>query len=309
MKVLKNCLCISIFIGVSNFLLAQTSSLIIGRTTGEISLKNNYKIRVFGFSNSLSGSIHLPGTTINATEGDSIAIDFWNISQGNPHRLAIKGIPLLQKNKENKTPSKSTPIYHMGHGYYSLIAHSPGTYLYYSADNYPFHLQAGMFGCIIVSPRKASFYKEVLWCSHEIDTNWHSNSLMDLEYKNKYHKFPLPKYHPKIFLINGKPTATIKGLIPNALKNTSPILLRLINAGLYIHEIQFPKTIQPVYQSGNIKLLSINSKGHVVYLETGDSIDLLISTKQITKKAALTYSYIEPRTYKIKHKEKIHINY
>ena len=67
-----------IFLLVAISLSAQNEKLIIGRTTGKLVVKKNKELRVFGFSNSLSGQVTLPGSLIDVKQGDSIYIDFWN---------------------------------------------------------------------------------------------------------------------------------------------------------------------------------------------------------------------------------------
>ncbi|MFH6990009.1 hypothetical protein ACHRVW_19890 [Flavobacterium collinsii] len=58
------------------FLFSQNEYLVIGRTTGKLFLKNNVPIRTFGFTNSLSGQVTLPGLSIEVVEGENVSIDF-----------------------------------------------------------------------------------------------------------------------------------------------------------------------------------------------------------------------------------------
>ena len=52
--------------------------MIIGRNTGAKLLADGTTTRVFGFAETLSGAIDVPGPTIYMNEGDSVNIDFWN---------------------------------------------------------------------------------------------------------------------------------------------------------------------------------------------------------------------------------------
>ena len=149
---------------------AQVNKLIIGRTTGVFQIENKDSVRVFGFTNSLSGQVTLQGTTIEVMEGDDVTLDFWNISQGDSHEIFIKGIELKKK---DSSPIKNADnsVHHMEHGYYSFIAKQPGTYVYYCPVNYPFNIQAGMFGVLIIiahedhlnATKKETNAKELLW--------------------------------------------------------------------------------------------------------------------------------------------------
>ncbi|MFT5779759.1 MAG: hypothetical protein ACI837_002718, partial [Crocinitomicaceae bacterium] len=121
--------------------------ILIGRTTGILELDEGQTIRVSGFTNTLSGQVSLPGITLDAVLGDSIVIDFWNISQGDPHDFTLKGIP-TRKSSKWRHNSNDLSIYHMDHGYYHFTAEQTGTYLYYCPIKYPFNVQAGMFGLL-----------------------------------------------------------------------------------------------------------------------------------------------------------------
>ncbi|CAM1373234.1 multicopper oxidase domain-containing protein [Tenacibaculum xiamenense] len=275
---------------------SQQELLLIGRTTGKLSITKNKQIRVFGFSKALSKEVTLPGPIIKAENGDKVKIDFWNISQGNPVSIYCKNIPFEQQNK-NGVSIKSTPIDHMEHGYYSFTANKEGTYLYYSPENYPFNLQAGMFGVIIVKSKKSisqikENITEKLFCSYEIDKKWHTNKLMDIEHSELNNPIITPLYNPKTFLINGKRIKSIKGLQSYENKKT-PVFLRLINAGLYKHEVLFPNIVNIKVISGTRKAYSKEGSTSKIILCTGDSIDLLISLEEVSKHEKITYHFIK----------------
>ncbi|WP_166925722.1 multicopper oxidase domain-containing protein [Flavobacterium poyangense] len=286
------------FLFVSVFLFAQNERLIIGRTTGKLTITKNVTIRTFGFTDSLSGQVTFPGSEINVREGDSVKIDFWSISQGNPVSLYCREIEFEQRNKENEVMKVKEPIHHMEHGFYSFQAKKAGTYLYYSPENYPFNLQAGMFGVIIVQPKdtdstslKAS--QEVLWCSNEIDTKWHTDAIMGTEYDPRNKPIVLPGYKPDYFLINGEMAINHKGLhLPERKKET--VLLRLVNSGLYLHEIAFPTAAKLKLISGSTTAIEIRSEGSKVTLQPGQCFELLIDLENVVENEQIRYQFIDP---------------
>lgn len=300
------------FLFWTTFSYAQKEHLIIGRTTGSLAVTSHKTIRTFGFTNALAAPVTLPGYTINAKVGDSIAIDFWNISQGNPISLYCKEIDFQQKDSDQKRMSKKEPIHHMEHGFYSFVAEKPGTYLYYSPENYPFHLQAGMFGIIVIEPKvqvipKDTTVAEVLWCSHEIDSKWHTDALMGTEYDPNNTPIPIPKYAPNFYAINGKAIATIPGLLP--VKDArNKVVLRLVNAGLYTHKIIMPSKVK--IELLNIKSLNNNLlDDYIITLMSGETKEVVLTLPDHSTTKNITYQFIEPTSKKICHTTTIPLRY
>ena len=280
------------------FLFSQNEHLVIGRTTGKLLLKNNVPIRTFGFTNSLSGQVTLPGSQIKAKVGDTVRVDFWSISQGNPVSLFCKEIDFVQWDKNNKLMKKKEAIHHMEHGFYSFIAEKPGTYLYYSPENYPFNLQAGMFGLIIIEPKEkdllaAEPLREILWCSNELDTKWHTDAIMGTEYDPRNKPIVLPPYKPNYFLINGQVASDSKGLQSLDRKNET-VLLRLVNSGLYLHEIVFPPNAKLKLRFGSETALTESANGCTVALHAGESLEILVSLENVGDTEQLMYRFNDP---------------
>ncbi|WP_268846115.1 multicopper oxidase domain-containing protein [Flavobacterium aestivum] len=301
------------FLFANGFLFSQNEKLIIGRTTGKLSIKKNLEVRTFGFSNTLSGQVTLPGSCIDVKEGDNVSIDLWNISQGNPISMFCNEIEFVQHNEAKEIMKKKEAIDHMGHGFYSFLATKAGTYLYYSPENYPFNLQAGMFGIIIIRPKEkdSSFVMpctETLWCSYEIDTKWHTDAIMDVEYDDINKPIALPDYKPNYFLINGKITTEIGGL--QSLKNKKEtVLLRLVNSGLYLHEILFPSSAKLQLVSGKDTAMIALPKGNKVNLHPRECLELLVSLENVPEKEQIIYHFIDPILNRISNKKNIPVFY
>ena len=311
MHIKNKILLIIIFLFVAISLSAQSKKLIIGRTTGKLVVKKNKELRLFGFSNSLSGQVTLSGSLIEVKQGDSIHIDFWNISQGNPVSLYSKGIDFDQRNEAHQTIKEKQSIDHMEHGFYTFSTKNSGTYLYYSPENYPFNLQAGMFGVVIIRSKTTDSLSvtknnELLWCSHEIDTNWHTDAIMDVEHDEINKAIKLPDYEPNYFLINGVATKKTAGLQMYA-NRSKKIILRIVNAGLYRNEILFPLETEVGLVFGKTNAIVVTTKNKKVLLEAGDCIELSISLAEVSKKDAIIYQYIESETNQVKHKAKISV--
>ncbi len=302
MKKLFTILVFYIFLLWITPLFSQKEQLIIGRTTGILFLNNKKSIRTFGFTNSLSGQVTLPGHIISAKVGDSVHLDFWNISQGNPVSLYCKEIDFLQRDSNHEIMVKKEPVHHMEHGYYSFLAKKTGTYLYYSPENYPFHLQAGMFGLIIIkSPntysQSVTSMEEVLWCSHEIDTEWHTDDLMGTEYNPSNKPIIIPRYAPNYFCVNGKNSKKVKGLLDRN-SNHKTILLRLVNAGLYLHSVQFPSKVKLQINNGIDSNFNQKIKENKIVIASGETIELLVNLEDVNAKEKIFYQFIEPETQK-----------
>lgn len=301
------------FVFASTFLFSQNEKLIIGRTTGMLAVSKNTGIRTFGFTNSLSGQVTLPGVSIDVNEGDSLNIDFWNISQGNPVSLYCENIEFLQRNKEREIMHKKEPVHHMEHGYYSFQAEKAGTYLYYSPENYPFNLQAGMFGIIIIRPKANDSFpvtplNEALWCSYEIDTEWHTDAIMGTEYDTENKPIVLPDYQPDYFLINGKIAQKNTGLLSLGHKQET-VLLRLVNAGLYLHEVEFPSSAKLQLATGSDTAVIASAKGYKIRLHPGECLELLAFLGNSSEKEQIIYHYIDSISKKERYKAAIPVFY
>ena len=283
----------------------QGEQLIIGRTTGVFNLDDDSSVRIFGFTNTLSGQVDLPGITLEAMVGDSVTIDFWNISQGDPHTLFIDGIE-LRLTDEDGLPLKEETIHHMEHGYYHFRADRPGTYMYYCPENYPFNVQAGMFGILIVRPNEKSVpktpkHKEILWCSFEMDTTWHNDSIMEIERSKSFFPVENPSYNPQYFLINGSPVDQIEAVDSFGKRNKEPILIRIQNTGQWQHEISFPEKLTIEKLSGDDAILTTSAKTKKLILKPKENCELLVYAPKRIIDLNIQYDFRNPETNKIEH--------
>jgi len=285
--------------GVSFCASAQVKrSLIIGRTTGTIAAGNGLSVRVYGFTRKLSDQLTLPGTTIDVSEGDSVEIDFWNVSQGDPHDIQISGIE-VQKQNQRLAVDADKAIRHMEHGYYSFVASHPGTYIYYSPVNYPFDVQAGMFGILIITPKqqKETYQDQVsqekLWCGFEIDTNWHTDSVLDEERGENPRLTAKLIYHPQYFFVNDRSNHPQPDTaMAVTARRGEHVLIRLANAGSMDQLITFPKGITLKVITKNADTTAANATANTLHLKPMETCEVLISS-DVALDGFVSYAFLD----------------
>ena len=228
------------------------SILIIGRNTGTHTFHDGEQTRIMGFTSSLSQSLKIPGPTIDVKSGDSIKIDFFNLSQGAPHTIHLHGLDVDQQN--DGVPHLSFEVDHNEHGYYYFKAPHPGTYLYHCHVGSAIHLQAGMYGLVIVRPSDGSltttwddgyeYDREFSLLASEIDTVWHNDSIIDHEHDMEIPLYIPETFQPQYFLVNGRSGPQL--LDPSALMHVAPndrVFMRLANIGYYGVRYVFPESV------------------------------------------------------------------
>jgi len=228
--------------------------LLIARNTGKKVVATGDTIRTMGFALSLMENPPVPGPTLEFVEGDSIEIDLWNVSQGAPHTIHLHGLDVNQQN--DGVPHLSFDVGHMDHGFYKFKAPQAGTYLYHCHVVSTIHVQAGMYGLIIVHPADES---QTTWTGgyeydvsmslmmSEIDTVWHNDTIIKHEYDSTLavHKVELPYYDPQFYLVNGYSDEQIpeEGMALNTAVDAVNYI-RLINIGYKGNRVVFPPSFE-----------------------------------------------------------------
>lgn len=226
------------------------SQMIIGRNTGTKTLHDGAETRIFGFAELLNAPIDIPGPTLIFNEGDSIEIDFFNVSQGAPHTIHLHGLDVNQEN--DGVPALSFEVHHMDHGYYKFKAPHPGTYIYHCHVVSTIHVQAGMYGVIIIRPANGDEYttwtggenydREFLWTATEIDTNWHTDAVLE---HDTLMPVMIPSiFDPQYFFVNGQSGTQLTDITNfyTAAVNDK-VYMRLVNIGYYGVRYIFPSSI------------------------------------------------------------------
>jgi len=263
-----------IFLSVQSYGQQDVDYFLIARNTGKKVLANNDTIRVFGFAESLGEQPGVPGPTIFANEGDSVHIDLWNVSQGAPHTIHLHGLDVDQEN--DGVPHLSFDVPHLEHGYYHFKAPHAGTYLYHCHVVSTIHVQAGMYGLIIIRPSDGSnttwnggflYENEHSYFLSEIDTVWHRDSILlhDHDTSNEAHQVEIPKYGPQFFLINGLSDIQLEEENIHFNSSVNQVdYIRLANIGYFGTRIIFPSGL-------NSKIISSDGRP-ITNIEISDTV-------------------------------------
>ncbi len=154
------------------------------------------------------GDRYLPSAHIEPIEGQVITLNFDNMSPME-HTIHLHGLDVDQAN--DGVPSTSFAVPPMGSTTYTFTAPHAGTYHYHCHVDTVLHYAKGMYGAVIVRPPSGStseawtggptFDEEVVWHLSTLDTSWHSLDASSAQ---------TARFHPDVFLINGKKGAAAK---------------------------------------------------------------------------------------------------
>jgi len=313
----KIILIFALLINCSSFAQQDLDVFIIARNTGEKVLANNDTIRVFGFAKNLGSQPTVPGPTIYANEGDSVHIDVWNVSQGAPHTIHLHGLDVNQQN--DGVPHLSFDIAHMDHGYYHFKAPHAGTYLYHCHVASTIHVQAGMYGLIVIRPPDGSnttwegghdFDTEESYFLSEIDTNWHTDSVLMHDHDTSFaiHELEIPDFDPQFFLING---LSDQQLVDSVVQLNSAVNLvnyvRLANIGYCGTRVIFPPALNARIVASDGRPLNIEEVSDTIYLYPGERYGVLTEAS-MEFQGQITFDYIDLNTMTIKNTQVVPVS-
>ncbi len=203
---------------------------------------------LMGFTPLMSSPIDIPGPTLRYTEGDSVQLQLRNMSQGASHTIHLHGLDVNQWN--DGVPHLSWEVGHNETKSYFFKAPHPGTYLYHCHFTSSLHVQAGMYGLLIVDAQNPnetwdggySFHKDFAWMTSELDTVWHTDSIINYPHDTTTMVRLLPDYNPQYFLVNGRSEHELVDTNTAAIvaKANETILLRIANIGYYGNKFHFP---------------------------------------------------------------------
>jgi FtsP/CotA-like multicopper oxidase with cupredoxin domain len=263
---------------------AQTNVFLIGRTLGEKIIANGDTMRVFGFAPNLSAHPPIPAPLIEANQGDSVHIDFWNVSQLHHHTIHLHGLDVNQAN--DGVPMLSFDVDHMEHGWYHFKAPHAGTYLYHCHVGSTLHLQAGMYGPVIIRPSDGSnttwdggyaFDTETMLFMSEFDTFWHTDSILDHEHDNTavHDSLVIPRYNPDYFAINGLSDQQLVDTIQLLSKTNYINYFRLVNIGYCSNKVIFPSSLNATVVDSDGRPLPITEYSDTVEIYPGERYGVL----------------------------------
>ncbi|MFY0644057.1 MAG: multicopper oxidase domain-containing protein [Bacteroidia bacterium] len=308
---------ISIFLLLSQVVLAQIDKdfFLIARNTGEKQLADSSIITVFGFAEDLSTHPSIPGPTLIMNEGDSVEIDLWNVSQGAPHTIHLHGLDVDQEN--DGVPSLSFEVLHMDHGFYRFEAPHAGTYLYHCHVVSTIHVQAGMYGLIIVKEKNNEkktwtdgydYDREFAFLNSEIDTVWHRDSVLDHPHGDTVTLVAIPPYHPQFFLVNGY---SDQQLIDNEVKvygaKNEAIYLRLANVGYYGNTFHFPPELDATIIASDGRPLPQSEQSDSIVILPGERYGVMLYPTD-TLNSQISVDYFNLNSYRTEGNQFLEVN-
>lgn len=243
---------------------------------------------LMGFTSLLGDDIDIPGPTLIYTEGDSVELKLWNMSQGAPHTIHLHGLDVNQQN--DGVPHLSFQVEHSETRSYFFKAPHPGTYIYHCHVVSTLHVQAGMYGLLIVKPAGNQnltwsggyeFDSEHAWMTSELDTNWHTDQLINHSYDSVSGQTPLPDFDPQYFLINGRSENQLaaEGIAIQASVNEK-VLLRLANIGFYGNRFEFPPALNATIISSDGRPLPAVEESDTMVILPGERYQVLLEPSE-----------------------------
>lgn len=274
-----------LLIGISAFAQIDQSILVIGRNVGTHTFHDGEQTRIMGFTTTLSADTKIPGPTLIMNSGDSVKIDFWNMSQGAPHTIHLHGLDVDQQN--DGVPMLSFEVEHQEHGYYYFKAPHPGTYLYHCHVGSTIHLQAGMYGLLIVRPSDGnallnwdggeSYNREFSLLASEIDTVWHNDTVLDQVHDMNMPLYVPDSFKPQYFLVNGMSGTQLQGVDANmyVLPNEK-VYMRLANIGYFGVRYIFPSSLGARTVSSDGRPLPLEFESDTIEVLPGERYETFI---------------------------------
>jgi FtsP/CotA-like multicopper oxidase with cupredoxin domain len=231
---------------------------------------------LMGFTSLMGTPIDIPGPTLIYTEGDSVELKLRNMSQSASHTIHLHGLDVNQQN--DGVPHLSFEVGHNETESYFFKAPHPGTYLYHCHVTSSLHVQAGMYGMLIVKPQNINetwdggftFDKEYAWMTSEIDTVWHTDSIINHPHDTTTMMRLLPDYNPQYFFVNGRSENQLSDSLNNIYISATAnetVLLRLANIGYYGNRFIFPN-------QSNAKIISSDGRP-LPNIEISDTLEIL----------------------------------
>lgn len=273
----------------------------------------NYTM-LMGFTSLLGDDIDIPGPTLIYTEGDSVELKLWNMSQGAPHTIHLHGLDVDQQN--DGVPHLSFQVEHSETRSYFFKAPHPGTYIYHCHVVSTLHVQAGMYGMLIIKPASNQnltwdggyeFDSEHAWMTSEIDTNWHTDQLINHSYDTSG-QTTLPDFNPQYFLINGRTENQLEGagIEVNASVNET-VLIRLANIGFYGNRYVFPSELNATIISSDGRPLPNEVISDTLDLAPGERYQVLL-TLGTEFSGTIQTAFLNPNTLEVMNTQHIAVN-
>jgi FtsP/CotA-like multicopper oxidase with cupredoxin domain len=277
---------------------------------------DNTPTQLMGYTRLIGQPIVLPSPTLEFTEGDTVDIGMWNLSQGPPHTIHLHGLDVDQQN--DGVPHLSFDVPHDDTGFYHMVVPHPGTYLYHCHVVSTIHVQAGMYGMLIVRPVSGNnvtwdnggynYDKEFAWLTSELDTVWHHDSIINHPHDTTQTVHHIPHFAPQYFLINGKSETQLNDpSIKVDLSVNETGYMRLANIGYCGNRIVFPSELDVQIVSSDGRPLPMVGTSDTLEVYPGERYGVLISsTAEFTD--SISVEYLDMNTGLVKNIQRVSIN-
>ena len=271
-------------------------------------------IYMMGFTELMGAPIDIPAPTLNFTEGDSVKLDLWNLSQGPPHTIHLHGLDVNQAN--DGVPSLSFAVPHDSTGSYIFEAPHPGTYIYHCHETSVLHVQAGMYGMVIIRPQVDtltwgggySFHSEKTWMTSEIDTNWHVDSIINHDYDPGATTHDVLDYEPQFFLVNGRSDQQLSGSSSELQGSVGEIIyMRLANIGYCGNKFVFPAELNAKIISSDGRPLPSEIINDTAIVLPGERYGVLLEASSVLLDS-IRVDYFSLNTGAVKNTQKIQVD-
>ncbi len=253
---------------------------------------------LMGFTELLGAPIGLPSPTLVFNEGDSVELKLRNFSQPAPHTIHLHGLDVDQQN--DGVPHLSFYVDHDSTKSYYFVAPHAGTYLYHCHVFSTLHVQAGMYGLIIVKPPSGSdstwsggyaYDNEYAWLTSEIDTVWHHDTIINETYDSTMMQHQILDYNPQYFLVNGKSEQQLND--PDVMINAAAnevVYLRLANIGYMGNRVILPSGLNAKIIASDGRPLPTEIVSDTIELMPGERYGVLLNpTSEFTSTAQIEY--------------------
>lgn len=252
----------------------------------QFELHDGTQIEVMGYTRLIGASIDVPGPTIVLEEGDSVEIKLWNFSQGARHTIHLHGLDVNQQN--DGVPMLSFSIPHDSIGSYFMKVPHPGMYMYHCHETSVLHVQAGMYGMLIVKPKDNpnftwdggfEYIHETNWMLSEIDVDWHHDTIINHGPLPNPMEHQMPhEYNPNYFLVNGRSDQQLTDENIQIEGNAgSYTLLRLANIGYYGNRVILPAELNAQVISSDGRILPVIEETDTITILPGERFSVLLN--------------------------------
>ena len=270
---------------------------------------------LMGYTELLGEAIDLPSPLIIVNEGDSVDLSLTNFSQPAPHTIHLHGLDVNQQN--DGVPHLSFQIPHDSTGHYYFVAPHAGTYLYHCHVLSTLHVQAGMYGMLIVRPTNGSnttwnggytFDSEHAWLFSEIDTNWHTFSVINDPWDPQSNSQLLLDYAPQYFLVNGLSEQQLYSNEASVNASVGEVVyMRLANIGYYGNRVIFPEHVNAKIISSDGRPLPSEVVTDTVSIMPGERYGVLVEPT-IETNSFINIDYFNLNTQQTANTQKVPLN-